>query len=197
MSVEVQEVQEDYLAHPARRVNLDVQETQDKDLRDHLGLQVRQVMEDQDLKETEETQALHPALEHIIPDHQDHQDHQDSLGLLGLKDQQVLLDREDTKVNQARQVCRAPQEALRECRLIVEDRGSLDHQVHQVNRDVLDILDYRELKGTLELLVLLALQEAPSQSRQVLLVLQVLLGLQASRALSLLPLRCGSTSVNI
>ncbi|KAI3362716.1 hypothetical protein L3Q82_001780 [Scortum barcoo] len=77
---------QEYLAHPAHQVLLDVQAIQDKDLLDHLGLQV---MEAQDLRETEETQALCPALEHFKPDHQDH------LGLLDLKDQQVIRFYED------------------------------------------------------------------------------------------------------
>lgn len=98
-------------ARPAHRVLLDVQEIQDKDLQDRLGLQVSQVMEDQDPRETKEIlEALHPTLARITPDHQDHLD---QLGLLGLKDQQVLLDQGDTKVNQASQAPQEDQEALR------------------------------------------------------------------------------------
>lgn len=190
MVVQVQ----DTLANPAHlvhQVHLDAQAIQDKDLQDHPGLQVNQVMEFKDLKETEESQAFHPALEHITLDHQDHQD---QLGLLGLKDQQVLLDREDTKVKQASQVCRVPQEdqePLRECRVTVEYRGSLDHQVHL---DLLDIPDNRDLKVIPEFLVFPALQEVPSQSLQALLVLLVHPVLLVH---SLLPVRCGSTSLTI
>lgn len=193
MVVQVQ----DTLANPAHlvhQVHLDAQAIQDKDLQDHPGLQVNQVMEFKDLKETEESQAFHPALEHITLDHQDHQD---QLGLLGLKDQQVLLDREDTKVKQASQVCQVPQvpqedqEPLRECRVTVKYRGSLDHQVHL---DLLDIPDNRDLKVIPEFLVFPALQEVPSQSLQALLVLLVP---PVLRAPSLLPLRCGSTSLTI
>lgn len=162
-----------FLAHPAHQ--------------DHLGPQASQVMEDQDLRETKETQAFHPTLDRIIQDHQDH------LGLLGLKDQQVLQDQGDTKVKQASQVYREVQEdqaPLRQC-LMVEDAGSLDHQVHQ---DLLDFKDHRDTKGTLELLGFQALQEVgQSQSAQVLLVPQVLLALLACQAPSLLPVTCGST----
>lgn len=97
------------LVHLVHLGFLDVQVIQDKDLQDHLDLRASQVMEDQDLKEIKETQVFHPALEHFI------KDHLDLLGFLGLKDQQVLLDHVDTKVNQDQQVHLAPQEALREC----------------------------------------------------------------------------------
>lgn len=174
-----------YLAPPAHLVHLDVQEIQDQD---RPGLQVQQVMEDQGLKETEGNPAFHPAQERLILDRQDH------LGLSGLEDHQVLLDQEDTKVKQGSQVCREPQGdqgALREYPLMVEDSGPLDLQVRQ------DFLEYRESKGTLELLVVMALREAPSQSPQAPPALQVLPALQVRRAPSLLLLRCGSTSLNI
>lgn len=171
-----------YLAPPAHLVHLDVQEIQDQD---RPGLQVQQVMEDQGLKETEGNPAFHPAQEHFILDSQDH------LGLSGLEDHQVLLDQEDTKVKQGSQVCRGDQGAQREYPLMVEDSGPLDLQVRQ------DFLEYRESKATLELLVVLALREAPSQSPQAPPALQVLPALQVRRAPSLLLLRCGSTSLNI
>lgn len=163
-----------FLAHPAHQV--------------HPGPQASQDMEDKDLKETKETQAFHPTLDHIILDHQDH------LALLGLKDQQVLQDQGDTKVKQVSQVCREvqeDQEPLRQC-LMVEDAGSLDHQVHQ---DLLDFKDHLDTKGTLDLLGFQALQEADQSL--VLLVPQVLLALLASQAPSLLPVTCGSTLLNI
>lgn len=127
---------------------------------------------------------MHPALEHIIVDHQDH------LGLLGRREKQVLLDQEGTKVNQVCPVTQEDQEPQRECQLMLEDPRSKDHRVHL---DLLDVQDHRELKVTPELLVYLALHEAQSQSPQGLLVLQVLLALQAIPAPSLL-LRCTSTS---
>lgn len=164
-----------FLAHPAHQV--------------HPGPQASQDMEDQDLKETKETQAFHPTLDRIILDHQDH------LALLGLKDQQVLQDQGDTKVNKASQVCREvqeDQEPLRQGRLMVEYAGSLDHQVHQ---DLLDFKDHLDTKGTLELLGFQALQEADQSL--VLLVPQVLLALLACQAPSLLPVTYGSTLLNI
>lgn len=177
------------LVHQGHLGFQDVQEIPDKDLQDHLDLQASQVMEDQDLKETKGILALYPALvEHFIQDHQDHPD------LLGLKDQQVLKDQGDTKVNQASQVCPAPQEdqePLRQCQHMLEDMGSQDHLVHQ------GLQGPKEPKGTPELLGFQALQEAQSQSPQVPLVLQVLLALQACRAPLLPPVRCASTSVTI
>lgn len=184
MLVEPQEC----LGNPVHRVlpgHLDVQEIQDKDLQDHPGPQDSQVMEDQDPRETKETQALELALEHITLDNQDH------LGLLGLKDQQVLLDQGATKVNKDNKVCPAPQEAQRECRVMLEDMGSLDHRVHQ---GILDVQDHQESKGTLELQ---APQEVQSQSLQGPLVPQVLLALLARQAPSLLLVRCASTSLTI
>lgn len=177
-----------YLVHPAHQVLLDVQGIQDKDLLDHLGLQVSQVMEDQDLREREENQALFPALEHIKPDHKDHLDH---LGLLDLKDQQVLLDQEDTKVSRVCQASQGVQEALRECQLMVQHTGSQDHQVHQ---GLLEFQDRKDLKETLEHLVSL---EGQSLSRQAHLVPRVLLVLQAILVPLLLPVRCASTSPTI
>lgn len=153
-----------FLAHPAHQVPPDPQDSQD--------------MEDQDQRETKETQAFHPALDHFILDHQDHQ------ALLDLKDQQVLKDQGDTKVNQDSQVCQEVQEdqdPLRQC-LMVEDVGSLDHQVHQ---DLLDFKDHLDTKGILELLGFQALQEADQSL--VLLVPQVLLVLLAYQAPSLPP----------
>lgn len=190
---------QDNPARLAHQVPLDVQESQDKDLQDHLGLQVSQVMEDQDLRATKEIQVLAQELqqEAFTVDSQDHQVHLDHLGLLGLKDQQVCLDQEDTKVNKASQVCQAAQEdqeALREWRLMPVDKGSLDHQVHQGH---LDLKDHKDIKGTLELLVFLALQEAPSQFPKALLVPQVLLVLLAIQAPSLHLVRCASTSPTI
>lgn len=159
----------------------------DKDPQDRLGLQVSQVMEDQDRRETKETLDLHPALERFTLDHQDH------LDLLGLK---------VNKASQVIQVLQGDQEALRECQLTLRDTvlGFPDHQVHQGLLDLKDHKDHKDLKdikGTLELLVFLALQEAPSQSPQDLLVPQVLLVLQAFQAPLLPLLRCASTSRNI
>lgn len=141
------------LVHPAHRDHpglLDVQGIQDKDLQDHLGLQDRQATANPDRKETRERWAFRPALGHIILDHQDRPVLLGLLGQLELKDQQVLLDQEDTKVNQELQ---DDQEALKEFQLILVDQGSR--------------------------------------------VPQVLLDLQANRAPSPPPLKCGSTSLNI
>lgn len=173
-----------HLVHPAHQ---DAQETQDKDPQDHLDLEVNQVMADQDLKETKEMLVSHPALVHTTLDHQDHLDQQDP------KDQQDLLDQEDTKVNQVLQVCPVLQEALKESPT-PEGFPSLDHQVLQ---GLLDLKDHKDTKGTLELLEPLefqVLQEVPSHSTQVPLVLLVPLALQAP---SLHPARCASISLTI
>lgn len=125
---------------------------------------------------------MHPALERFTLDHQDH------LDLLGLK---------VNKASKVIQVLQGDQEALRECQLTLRDVGPLDHQVHQGLLDLKDLKDHKDIKGTLELLVFLAPQEAPSQSPQALLVPQVLLVLQAFQAPLLPLLRCASTSQNI
>lgn len=172
-----------YQALLGHRAHLDVQVIQDRGLQDHLDLQVSQATEDQDLKETKETQASHPALVHFT---RGHLDHLDLLDLLDQKAPQVLLDHEDIKVIQANQEDQEPQKELQ---LIVEEMGFQDHLVHQ---DLKDFQDHKELKGILEFLESLLLQESP----QGLLVLQVHLVLQAGRVPSLLLLRCTSTSLN-
>lgn len=168
-----------HLVHLAHLVLLDVLVIQDKGLQDLLDLLV---MEDPDPKERRETQAMRPALELFTVDHLDH------LDPLGLREQQVLLDQEGIKVNQANRVHQESQGSrellLRECRLIVEDTASLDPPAHQ---ELLDFQGCKDSKATLDFLVL---QEAPSRSPLVLLALQVLQDLQG---LLLLPLRSSST----
>lgn len=175
---------QEYLAHLVHQVhpgNLDAQVIQDKVLQDLQVHKVRQVMEDQVLKETKGIQVLHPVLDHTLVDHRGH------LGLLDRRDPQVLLDQEGIKVSQVNQ-----EEALRQFQLMVEHTQYKDHQDHQ---DLLDVQDHRDIKVTLDLLVLqvfLALQEA-----KAFLVPRVLLVLQASQAPLLPPVTCGSTSLTI